>query len=168
MNAINEAHVTATEPISHDMFFSALGFMAVVMKDEALEQQAQRARHIAQLIRSFCENEVREIKTLESRASQDSVPQDIAPKHCAPKHCAPQDFASQDFAQKPSPSPEVKDQFSVANHMASVIAAIIQSDGECFPDLLRDKGFTAAEITRHWKVAYALACVALNRDPRDS
>ena len=40
--------------INEKVFFTALGFLAVILADEPKDKQAQRARDIARLIKSFC------------------------------------------------------------------------------------------------------------------
>jgi hypothetical protein len=57
---------------------------------------------------------------------------------------------------------------SVLDRMASAIEEKIQSSGDCKPHELRPLGFSPDEIARHWPMAYALACVSLDIEPKDS
>jgi hypothetical protein len=61
-----------------------------------------------------------------------------------------------------------EDTFSVPQRMAYVIASIVKVHGECRPHDLKDQEFTPDQIARHWPAAYALACVSLNIEPKDS
>ena len=54
------------------------------------------------------------------------------------------------------------DEATVRDRMAAAIVAIIREQGGCLPPDLANKGFTPAEIDRHWKMATALANVELN------
>ncbi len=56
----------------------------------------------------------------------------------------------------------------IRDRMAVAIARIIKADGECHPHNLKDHRFTPDEIARYWPSAYALACVSLNIEQRDS
>jgi hypothetical protein len=57
---------------------------------------------------------------------------------------------------------------SVLDRMALVIADKVQSSGDCKPHELRSLGFSPEEIARHWPMAYALARVSLDSEPKDS
>jgi hypothetical protein len=57
---------------------------------------------------------------------------------------------------------------SVRDRMASAIGDKIQSSGDCKPHELRPLGFSSDEIARHWPMAYALACVSLASEPKES
>ena len=61
-----------------------------------------------------------------------------------------------------------KDDASLRDRMVPVIAAIIEADGTCNPHELENHGFTQDEITRHWQMAYALARVTINREPKNN
>jgi hypothetical protein len=64
---------------------------------------------------------------------------------------------------RPESTPE-----SVLELMAQAIADIVQSSGDCKPHELRSLGFLPDEIARHWPMAYALASVSLDIEPKDS
>jgi hypothetical protein len=57
---------------------------------------------------------------------------------------------------------------SVLDRMALVIAEKVQSSGDCKPHELRPLGFSPDEIARHWPMAYALARVSLDSEPKES
>jgi hypothetical protein len=57
---------------------------------------------------------------------------------------------------------------SVLDRMVQTIADVVQSSGDCKPHELRSLGFSPDEIARHWPMAYALACVSLDIEPKDS
>jgi hypothetical protein len=57
---------------------------------------------------------------------------------------------------------------NVRERMVDAIAGIIKTNGTCHPHKLEDQGFTPDEIARYWPSAYALACVSLNIEQRDS
>ncbi len=113
----------------HKILFTALGFLAVILRDVPQDKQAMRATAIAGLIESFCISAVPEA-----------------------------------FGDEPAP----QDNFSVKQRMASVITNIIKTEGECHPHNLKDRGFTPDEIARCWPMAYALACVSLDIETKDS
>jgi hypothetical protein len=51
--------------------------------------------------------------------------------------------------------------FAPYERMATIIAEILKTKGECFPADLQAKGFTPEEIKHHWSMAYGLARVEL-------
>jgi hypothetical protein len=54
------------------------------------------------------------------------------------------------------------ERISDAERMAAVIVEIIKQQGGCLPQDLAARGFTPAEIDRHWPMAKGLAYVELN------
>ena len=63
---------------------------------------------------------------------------------------------------------EQRSKTNVAERMADVIAGIIKETGKCQPHELKEHGFTADEIARHWPMAFSLASVQLGIEPKDS
>ena len=113
--------------VDQKVFFTALGFLAVLLNDTPNDKQAQRATVIAGLIESFCKTTV------------------------------PEAFGD-----------DRTDNLAVQQRMAYVIASLIKVHGECKPYDLRDHGFRPDEIACYWTMAYALAAVTLNIEPKDS
>jgi hypothetical protein len=107
------------------VLFTALGFLAVILKGESGADQGKHALELADLIESFC------------------------------RFHLPDAFESQ---------PDSTDASSL-DHVTSVITDILNSKGTCSRQDLRDHGFAEDEIERHWRMAYALACVAFNIKP---
>jgi hypothetical protein len=114
-------------PTDQKLFFTALGFLAVVLKETPQDKQAQRAAVMAGLIEAFC------------------------------KATVPEAFGD-----------DRTDDLAVQQRMAYVIASLIKVHGKCKPYDLRDHGFRQDEIACYWNMAYALASVTLNIEPKDS
>ena len=51
--------------------------------------------------------------------------------------------------------------FAAAGRMATAIIQVIQQKGECLPQDLYGKGFSAQEVREHWHMANSLAEVEL-------
>jgi hypothetical protein len=115
---------------------AALGFTAVVMQGGKLPKNegASRATGFAGLIEEFC------------RAS---VPE------------AFEETGDENIRVVDLETSEPEGRFSLADRMATAIAAIIREQGGCLPHDLVAKGFTHEEIDRHWTMAKALAYVEL-------
>jgi hypothetical protein len=113
--------------LDRKIFFTALGFLTVILNDVPKDKQALRATAIASLIESFC------MATVPDAFGDDTE--------------------------------NVSD---ASERMVDAIASIIKANGECHPHNLKDQGFTPDEIARHWPSAYALACVSLNIEQKDS
>jgi hypothetical protein len=54
------------------------------------------------------------------------------------------------------------------DRMVAAIADRLQESGSCKPHELNGLGFSRDEIARYWPMAYALACVSLDIEPKDS
>ena len=113
--------------IDQKVFFTALGFLAVILNDTPKDKQALRAAAIAGLIEAFCMSTV------------------------------PEAFGD-----------DVENVSDIRDRMVAAIAVISKADGKCQPHELENQGFTPNEISRHWPMAYALACASLNIKPVDS
>lgn len=55
------------------MMFTAMGFLAVLLRDEPQDKQAQRAKAIAKLIENFCQTAIEEEKKVQLPAAEASV-----------------------------------------------------------------------------------------------
>lgn len=68
------------------------------------------------------------------------------------------------FEDEVHASPSAEGPMAIIMRMAQAIAEIVgERDGACQPDELLAKGFTRAQIGRHWLTAQALAHVILNQ-----
>lgn len=186
----------------HQLLFTALGFLAVVMKGEDTKKDgAKRATALAGLIESFCYTTVpdafenfpemdggmidqmidwakakmgygepaklpdnrnlmiRMYRRLQERhrryATDDLMADEIV--HLLEeeiKHKAEANMMIVSVQGNP-------DVFAPCERMATAIAEVLKTKGECFPADIESK-FTAEEIKRHWRMAYSLAKVELN------
>jgi hypothetical protein len=114
---------------------TALGFLAVILKDIPRDQQSERAFTIGRLIEAFCHTTVPEA----FESADDQGENDLG-----------------------SSASESEEDIATAMRMAEAIVEIKKERGDCLSRDLLTKGFVQEEIDRHWAMARALAAVKLN------
>ena len=134
--------MTQTE---YKVVFTALGFLAVILRDTPNDRQADRAAAIADLIESCCIGAVRKRSNAKRGNRHDLC-------------------HGQDRATDPCRRSDHKDEdrtFAPAGRIAAAMIAIIAEKGGCLPQDLNERGFSPRDVALHWHLAQSLAAVEL-------